>query len=193
MLQVTDPFGQYESESAAFFKEYVSGFSITASLVADEFGGTVSSLGNSKGIGNDTDLALLIALRRQSEVILTSGKTFRCDQYKFPRSADLAVLTTQNLEIEAPAGQRLTLLRIGYTSSIRELKNAGYSRIHIEYGVTGITKLVEESQLDALVLSSQSITGLMALSEKLGVEPNVAELSDLYVGLVAWQPKRFDS
>lgn len=193
MLQVTDSFGQYESEPAALFKEYVSGYSVTASLVADEFGSTVSSQGNSKGIGNDTDLALLIALRRQSEVILTSGKTFRCDQYKFPRSADLAVLTTQNLEIEAPAGQRLTLLRNGYTSSIRELKNAGYSRIHIEYGVTGISKLVEESQLDALVLSSQSITGLMALSKRIGVEPNVTELSDLYVGLVAWQPKRFDS
>ena len=193
MLQVTDPFGQYESDPAAFFKEYVSGFSVTASLVADEFGGTVSSQGNSKGIGNETDLALLIALRRQSEVILTSGKTFRCDQYKFPRSADLAVLTSQNLEIEAPAGQRFTLLRNGYTSSIRELKNAGYSRIQIEYGVTGIAQLVEQSQLDALVLSSQSITGLRALSEKLGVEPNVAELSDLYVGLVAWQPKRFDS
>jgi hypothetical protein len=193
LLQVTDPFGQYESEPAAFFKEYVSGFSVTASLVADEFGGTVSSQGNSKGIGNDTDLALLIALRRQSEVILTTGKTFRCDQYKFPRSADLAVLTTQNLEIEAPVGQRLTLLRNGYTSSIRELKIAGYSRIHIEYGVTGISKLVEERQLDALVLSSQSDVGLKALASKLGVDPIAVKLSDLYVGLVAWQPKRFDS
>lgn len=56
-----------------------------------------------------------------------------------------------------------------------------------------ISKLIEESQLDALVLSSQSINGLMVLSEELGVEPNVTELSDLYVGLVAWQPKRFDS
>jgi len=193
LLQVTDRFGKYETESAAFFKQYVSGFYVTSSLVADEFGGTVSSQGNSKGIGNDTDLALLIALRRQSEVILTSGKTFRCDQYKFPKSADLAVLTEQNLEVEAPVGQRYTLLRNGYTSSIRELKNAGYSRIHIEFGVTGIAQLVRERQLDALVLSSQSIGGLKALASKLGVEPNVVELSDLYVGLVAWQPKRYDT
>ena len=193
MLQVTDSFGHYPSEPAAYFRELVSGFSITASLVADDLGGTVTELGNSKDIGNATDLALLIALRRQSDVILTSGKTFRCDQYKFPKSADLAVLTTQNLELEAPAGQRLTVLRTSYTSSIRELKSLGYSRIHVEYGVTGITELIQQRQLDALFLSSKSPSGLGALSAALGVEPFVVELSDLYVGLVAWQPKRLDS
>lgn len=193
MLQVTDSFGHFHLEPAAYFRELVSGFSITASLVADDRGNTVSELGNSKGIGNATDLALLIALRRQSEVILTSGKTFRCDQYKFPKSADLAVLTTQNLELEVPDGQRLTVIRTGYTSSIRELKNNGYSRIQVEYGVTGVTELIQQRQLDALFLSSKSLTGLRALSEALGVEPFVVELSDLYVGLVAWQPKRLDS
>jgi riboflavin biosynthesis pyrimidine reductase len=193
LLQVTDTFGHFPSEPADLFKELVSGFAITASLVADAHGGTVSELGNSRGIGNATDLALLIALRRQSEVILTSGKTFRCDQYKFPKNADLAVLTKQNLEVEAPAGQRLTVLRTGYTSSIRELKSIGYSRIHVEYGVSGITELLEHCELDAIFLSSKSRSGLAALSDALGVEPVVVELSDLYVGLVAWQPKRLDS
>lgn len=193
MLQVTDTFGHFPGEAADFFKELVSGFSITASLVADEHGGTVSELGNSKGIGNATDLALLVALRRQSEVILTSGKTFRHDQYKFPKNADLAVLTQQNLEVEAPAGQRLTLLRTGYTSSLRELKSIGYSRIHVEYGVSGITELLEHRELDAIFLSSKSSSGLAALSDALGVEPVVVQLSDLYVGLVAWQPKRLDT
>lgn len=193
MLQVTDFFGHFPSESAAFFKELVAGFSITGSLVADEHGATISDAGNSKGIGNATDLALLIALRRQSEVILTSGKTFRCDQYKFPKGADLAVLTNQNLDLEAPAGQSLTVLRTGYARSIRELRSAGYSRIHVEYGITGMTELLEQRQLEALFLSSKSLSGAMALSDSLGVEPHFVELSDLYVGLVAWQPKRLES
>jgi len=190
LLQVTDPFGSFPSEPADYFKELVSGFAVTASLVADEQGNTVSELGNSKGIGNATDLTLLIALRRQSQVILTSGKTFRNDQYTFPKNADLAVLTRQDVEIEAPFGQKLMVLRDGYASSLKELLALGYERIHTEFGVSGITELIRETQLDALVLSSKSLSGLNALSIELNVQPRIFELADLYVGLVAWQPKR---
>jgi hypothetical protein len=193
LLQVTDSFGSFPTDAGEFFKQLVSGFSVTASLVCDEQGNTISTTGDSKGLGNATDLALLIALRRQSQVILTSGRTFRNDQYKFPKQSDLAVLTTNNLEVEVPVGRNLVLLREGYAQAIADLRFRGYSGIHVEYGLTGITELLAQQKLDALLLSSKSRTGLTYLANALNLTPVVIELSDLYVGLVAWQPRRIAS
>lgn len=190
LLRVTDAFGGFPTDASEFFKQLVSGFSTTASLVCDELGNTVSANGDSKGLGNATDLALLIALRRQSQVILTSGKTFRNDQYKFPRQSDLAVLSASTFAVEAPLGRNFVLLRDGYSHAIGELRAKGYSRIHVEYGITGITELLAKQGLDALLISSKSPAGLSSLAQTLGVTPVMIELSDLYVGLVAWQPRR---
>lgn len=188
MLQVTDSFGSYPTDTSAFFKELVSGYSVTASLVADENGNTISSLGNSSGLGNATDLSLLIALRRKSQVILTTGKTFRSDRYKFPKLADLAVLTRQVIDIPVPAGQTLIASSAGYHQALLDLQRSEYQRVHIEYGITGVRALLEARALDALLLSSRSKSGLLALASELNVEPIVIALEDLYVGLVAWQP-----
>ena len=188
MLQVTDSLGSYPTDTPSFFKELVSGYSVTASLVADEYGNTVSSLGNSSGLGNATDLSLLIALRRKSQVILTTGKTFRSDQYKFPKLADLAVLTEQVLDISVPAGQKLIVASGGYHQALLDLQRSDYKRVHIEYGITGVRALLEAKALDALFLSSRSKSGFLALASELNVEPLVISLEDLYVGLVAWQP-----
>lgn len=188
MPQVSDALGEFSSQAGLYFHELVSGFNITASLVADEHGNTDSDAGNSSGLGNATDLALLIALRRQSQVILTSGKTFRNDHYKFPKQAALAVLTNQEVEIEVPIGQKLIISSAGYQETLNELRETGYEHVQVEYGITGIRSLVQARALDALFLSSRSESGVLALAQKLNIQPIVLSLEDLYVGLVAWQP-----
>ncbi len=186
--KVTDSIGSYPVEADEFFRELTSGFQVTASLVADENGNTVSSEGNSSGLGNSTDLSLLVALRRKSQVILTTGKTFRSDRYKFPKYADLAVLTIQELKLSAPEGQELILSNLGYLQTLTDLRLKGYKRVHVEYGITGISALVKAKALDALLLSSREKSGVLALASELNVKPLLLALEDLYVGLVAWQP-----
>jgi hypothetical protein len=186
--KVIDSIGSYPTAAGEYFRELVSGFAITASLVSDQHGNTVSTEGSSAGLGNDTDRSLLVALRRQSEVILTSGKTFRADRYKFPKHADLAVLTNQELNIPTPAGQKLIVSDLSYQQVLMDLRSKGYKRGHVEYGTTGIRALIEAKALDALLLSSRHKSGVLALAMELKVEPILLELEDLYVGLVAWQP-----
>ena len=188
MPKVIDSNGSYQTATGEYFRELVSGFAITASLVSDQHGNTVSTEGSSAGLGNSTDLALLVALRRQSQVILTSGKTFRNDRYKFPKHADLAVLTNQAVATSAPEGQKLIVSNLGYQKTLTDLILSGYNRVHVEYGITGIRALVESNALDALLLSSKDKPGVLALAKDLKVEPVLLELEDLYVGLMAWQP-----
>ena len=156
-------------------------------MVCDEFGSTISDNGSSAGLGNATDLSLLIALRRQSQVIVTSGKTLRADDYRFPKFADLAVLTNSKVELSAPEGQKLLLDSTSYVGLVDRLLQSDYSRLHIEYGITGIKELIKHQRLSALYLSSKHIAGLEALATELQVTPAIIELDDLYVGLVAWQ------
>ncbi len=186
--QVTDSIGSYPTDAGEYFRVLVSGFAVTASLVSDQHGNTVSTDGSSAGLGNDTDRSLLVALRRQSEVILTSGKTFRCDRYRFPKHADLAVLSNQGLDISVPDGQKLILSHQGYQQALMDLRSKGYKRVHVEYGITGIRALIEAKAIDALLLSSRHKSGVLNLAMALKVEPILLELEDLYVGLVAWQP-----
>jgi riboflavin biosynthesis pyrimidine reductase len=191
--QVTDAFGSYSTSAGDFFKQLATGFQVTASLVCDAQGITVDGIGSSKGIGNLTDLALLVALRRQAEVILTSGATFRADEYRFPKSADLAVLTNKDVDIAVPTGHRLHQLNSSYVAAVEDLRRLSYTRIHVEYGFNGISELVNRRKLDALVLSSPTRQGVPILAAKLGVNPVYIELNDLYVGLVAWQTDRLQS
>ena len=185
MPRVTDPFGGFESLASDYFKQLVAGFSITASLVCDELGNTVSPVGSSKGLGNQTDLALLIAMRRQAQVIVTTGKTLRADAYSFPKRADLAVLTTRAISLEVPKDRKLIISKSGYQGTLIELQTAGYQRMHIEYGITGVKDLVIGNALDALVLSSIRRSGVERISAELGVSPTIVHIEDLYVGLVA--------
>jgi hypothetical protein len=186
--KVFDSIGSYPTAAGEYFRELISGFAITASLVSDQHGNTVSTEGSSAGLGNSTDLSLLVALRRQAQVILTSGKTFRNDRYRFPKQADLAVLSNHELDISVPDAQKLIHSKLGYQQTLTDLKLRGYKRAHVEYGITGIRALLEVKALDALLLSSRHKSGVLALAMELKVEPILLELEDLYVGLVAWQP-----
>ena len=193
MQQVTDAFGSFTAPAPDYFRQLVSGFSVTASLVCDESGNTISSDGSSTGLGNETDLALLVAMRRQAQVIVTSGKTLRADNYRFPKFADLAVLTNQKVDIVVPEGQKLIVSSSGYDQMIQELSHSGYTKMHVEYGVTGIKELIASNALDALLLSSKQLSGVEALTRELKVSPIIIQLDDLYVGLVAWHSDRASS
>ena len=189
MKQITDSFGEFEAAAPDYFRELVTGFSVTASLVADSSGNTVSALGSSAGLGNDTDLSLLIALRRQAQVIVTSGKTLRADNYRFPQSADLAVLTNFPVDLKPPPGQKLISDNSSYLGLLSNLIRTDYQRIHVEYGITGIKELLRSNALGALFLSSKQKSGVEKLASELGVSPVCLAHEDLCVGLVAWQTK----
>jgi hypothetical protein len=64
-----------------------------ATIVSNEVGLLVGQDGNSKGIGNQVDLQLLMALRSKTDVICTTGRTARAESYKASRFAPLAFLT----------------------------------------------------------------------------------------------------
>ena len=75
-----------------------------ATLVSNEDGLIVGQDGSSKGIGNQVDLQLLMALRSKADVICTTGRTARAESYKASRFAPLAFLTKSRESLsEIPA------------------------------------------------------------------------------------------
>lgn len=173
----------------------MSGFAITASLVVDQNGNSVSTSGSSKGIGNATDLELLIALRRKSQLILTSGITYRQEVCKMPKSADLAVFSRNPVDfsvLDIPAGSKATWIgpdKAGnYHQALDACHDLGYKRIHIEFGERGIIALYEHKRIDALVISSVHPDGLERFFARVGFLPSVrTQINGLSLGLVAWQ------
>ena len=191
-----DLLGSGLADPRTYFSGIVAGFSITASLVADQFGEVVNSAGNSKGLGNEADLQLLLALRRQSDVVLTSGKTFLAEEYKMPSGPDLAIFSrgepkTDRLTLRSD--QKLHILREsmttdGFPDAIEQLKDLGYKKLHCEFGKTGTASLAANNCLDALFLSSKFSSGIDLLAKELRVEPSIRlEFDGLSVAIVAWQ------
>lgn len=75
-----------------------------ATLVSNEDGFLVGHDGSSKGISNQVDLQMLMALRSKADVICTTGKTARAESYKASRFAPLAFLTKSRESLsEIPA------------------------------------------------------------------------------------------
>lgn len=171
------------------FESLTAGLQLTMSMVVDEAGATVNSEGNSAGLGNQTDLELLKSLRRNSDVVLTSGETFRADKYRFPKSSNLAVLSHQEPDIEIPEGRKLHWMQSSFSSAIGELGALSYKRIQVEYGLTGLRELKREKFPVTLFVSSNSSEGLntfLAANELVGHQMQV---SDLFLAVVAWQEK----
>ena len=145
------------------FLERLQAARITTSFVVDSKGSVTSAEGNSKGLGNESDLQLLLALRRHCEVVLTSGLTARIEHYKMPSSADLAIFTMQGvaaLGLRPKPGQQLLILSppetISYEGALAQLLDH-YSRIHIEFGPRGFSDVLD--QIDLVVVSSKSELG----------------------------------
>lgn len=166
-----------------------AGLSLTMSIVVDAEGNTVNSQGNSAGLGNATDLILLKALRRNADVVLTSGATFRADQYRFPKTADLAVLSHSRPEMEAPEGQRLHWLQSGFREAIEDLWAEGYRHIQVEYGLMGLRELQKAQVPILLFVSSATAEGVDAFLLKQGLTGQIVRVSDLFLAVVAWHEK----
>jgi riboflavin biosynthesis pyrimidine reductase len=156
-------------------------------MVVGRSGETVTPAGNSKGLGNSTDLELLKALRRQCEVVLTTGLTYHLEEYRFPGKADLAVLSRSAMKASAPEGQRFLALSSGYCEALDDLAAEGYERIHVEYGLSGIKALIEAGRLDALTVSGVEKDSVAAFCADLDLRPRFFTEEDLVVALVAWQ------
>lgn len=160
---------------------------ITASLVVDHRGSAQGPLGNSRGIGNETDRDLLLWFRRNAEIVLTSGATAIAEDYKMPSSCDLALLTRRpkgSFSIDQ-GDQKLLFLQCEYYECVRQLQGVGYQRIHTEFGPTGFIELSQRSEVDCY-LSSKSGDGLDGFVSKheLEIEKRF-DLPDLLIAKVA--------
>ena len=77
------------------------------SLVYEQKHGFIKD-GNSKQLGGEHDINILIALRQRSELIVTTAKTAEIEQYKQP-SKPLVLITTRSDAAPWLEAQRITL------------------------------------------------------------------------------------
>jgi riboflavin biosynthesis pyrimidine reductase len=155
---------------------------ITASLVVDEHGSSVSPAGNSRGLGNQTDFELLLWLRRRAQVILTSGVTAQAEDYQMPAGAELAILTNSNRHYRRLIShiERIHFLNNhSFFEAVEALIAKGFNRIHTEFGETGFTALANQ-EVDCFLssITSEGIEMFTAVRElRVKGVPEVAGLS----------------
>jgi riboflavin biosynthesis pyrimidine reductase len=128
---------------------------VTASLVVSKDGETVSELGSSKGLGNQTDLQLLKWFRSRSQIVLTSGKTAFAENYRYPSSAELAILSRSERKYSSLENDlsrvRFLADQASYVSAVETLHSQGFQRIHTEFGLEGAgSARLEETSADAV-------------------------------------------
>ena len=165
---------------------------ITASLVVSSTGAAVSDLGNSAGLGNDTDLEFLKWLRSRAEVVLTSGLTAEIENYRMPTKAKLAILTNQNRNYPRLSNNLDDVIWCkadSYVGALDHLQKAGYKTIHTEFGPTGFVSLVDSGLVDGFI-SSKSKSGIMdfASEHSLSVE-SLIDFGDLSIAKVLGRGK----
>jgi hypothetical protein len=173
-LQLLDTLGT-ATVSASVLDALVSGVRISASLVVSEAGEFSGEEGSSKTLSINADKLWLSALRRNSQIVLTSGKTFRIEQYRMPRTANLAVLTRSELDLSGLTPgpeQRIHLLQSSnsFESSVADVQGLGYERVHIEFGPTGIAALLRSELAFTLFLSGPSTQSVERAAERLGAK-----------------------
>jgi riboflavin biosynthesis pyrimidine reductase len=146
-------------------------------LVCSPSGEFVDSSGSSKDLGGQVDKLWLGALRSGVDVVLTSGRTFRAEQYRMPKRADLAVLSRLSVDqsnLVLSEGQSvIEFTDSDYAKAAVELANNGLKRIHIEFGPTGISALVQSAFEFNLWLSGLSDTAVELGARKLGLEAQI--------------------
>ena len=176
-------------------QELIAAAHITSSLVVDESGSSIGPSGNSSGLGNKTDLALLRYIRSESEIVLTSGGTARADNISMPKTADLAIFTSvgvDSLSLVPASGQRLFILGPEKATSFREaldaVRSLGYKNIQVEFGETGFASALDE--IDLCVISGRRARGVQLFLDHHALA-KIAwfELEDLFVALAAGRGK----
>jgi riboflavin biosynthesis pyrimidine reductase len=140
-----------------------------ASLVIDAEGNAVGTDGTSKTVGNDTDLQLLLSLRAKADVIVTTGKTARAENYKASRFAPIAFITRHpeslaTLPAIANPGafENVYLTSSTGDSSIferfdRELSERGFESVLFEGGKSSLAELLASTLPARLVLSIANV------------------------------------
>ena len=187
-LQLTDRLGSVQLTDA-ILDALCAGSLISASLVVSDEGFFVDPDGVSLGISSKTDRAWLAALRRNCEVVLTSGRTFRAEGYRMPKSANLAILSRDFVDTSrliVGEGQRLHVLgeMPAVSDATRELVSLGYSRIHVEFGPTSMRELLASDVRVSLFLSGPSERSLEQAAQALGSNiEHLAQVDDLHLGL----------
>jgi hypothetical protein len=167
---------------------------MTSSFVVGAEGSVTSPDGTSKGLGNASDLELLKTLRRNSNVVLTSGLTARLEHYKMPATADLAIFTSHGvneLSLNPKPGQGLLILSppavASYSAALTVLK-AQYAKVHVEFGPRGFGEIL--GMLDLVVISSRSRIGVERFIESSDLEVESSfELPNLFVTLCVGRGK----
>jgi hypothetical protein len=166
---ITDPLGAFEQKELSYLSAVLAGFNVTASLVVDSYGSTVNENGNSRGIGGAMDLELLKLLRRQTQIVYTSGKTARAEGEIRPKKKDLAVLSRRPSTETYGAGIG-KVFNMGPLSGpdleahsvyqgLKILRGKDYQKIHCEFGIAGSFELLDKKALDALVISCEAGAG----------------------------------
>lgn len=112
--------------------------------------------------------------------------TFRIEQYRMPKTADLAVLTRTDLDISGlqPGPQQsVHLLRSSsFEAAVADVEALGYQDIHIEFGPTGIMALVASPLRFTLFLSGPSIQSIERAAKSLGAKPSqLCEINGLHL------------
>jgi hypothetical protein len=166
---ITDSLGTFQQQELGYLCAVLAGFSVTASLVVDSSGSTVDENGNSRGIGGEMDLELLKCLRRQTQIVYTSGKTARAEGDIRPKKKDLAVLSrsASNETYGAGTGKVFNLGPLSgpgleahsVHQGLKMLMGKDYQKIHCEFGIAGSFELLEKQALDALVISCEAGAG----------------------------------
>ena len=149
---------------------FLAAGAVTASLVVDENGSTRSQLGNSRGIGNQTDLNFLLWLRNRSQMVLTSGITAEAEDYRYPSNSDLAILTNSNRNyprLSDSISKVRFLSNKTFLEAIESLLAEGITQIHTEFGETGFQALVAE-RISCFV-SSISTEGIERFLDRTGL------------------------
>lgn len=166
MSTLRDYFGLAEL-SDSYLDAALAGSKVTASLVVGPAGEAQDELGGSKQLGGETDLIWLRALRAKADAVITGGNTYRTENYRMPKSADLVVFSRNQLL--APEGfadsPRFRLLEpeTSILDSIAMLK-LDYPRIHLEFGPKTLLPIISSLGVGAWV-SSQFEQGIKRFCE----------------------------
>jgi hypothetical protein len=161
LLRAKDSSGEISADSE-LFRFYLQGFSagvaVTACLVSQrgEFQG---ESGSSDDLSWREDRALVAALRRNSEIVLTTGKTARAEKLGMPKTAKLALISeSRNLEnTRLDKANPDLLLLSGQDKSWKYfamLRDYGFKNIQCEFGPGTMAESWNAGQIDLLCVSS---------------------------------------
>ena len=163
-----------------------------AAIVFNSAGEYFDDNGSSRLISNQSDLDLLLELRRQSDVIVTTGKTARNNDYSASKFAPIAFLTKNPASISEISAVRnpgafpniiLKSTVPGLSWLPTEIERLGFRRPLFEGGPKTLTKLIETDVEIELFVSltwpTKSIDGQVA--DVVKILPDVEQFEILSV------------